>query len=289
MDKKKSKQLPSGHDSSSLIDTEIFSDSNEIRGTSLFLGRYTMNEVSAALSKRNFFKEAQKRKLWPLDFYLDSSKFPVQRFKIFYQRKKPENMIVDLKIRERVFRPGKEIESKYSIPEYKFLFLEWLTLQNPLLNFSSERSPLPGQMHPGLNLGNKVLDVFLHLARLTKKDGLLAFPAYFHNALLFSRTFHFINPKKQGEILALRKSLFKIPLKQMAWIVYLNCLKDKEGRIYEWKAEEMVSPINKELRKYFSSKAYKEKVKKTQERLKFDIDWIYYKKRIEKEGLEKLP
>jgi hypothetical protein len=289
MEKTKSKKSPPRHDSSSLLDTDIFSDSSEIKGTSLFLGRYTMNEVSAVLSKRNFFKEAKKRKLWPLDFYLDSSEFPVQGFQIFYQRKKPENMIVDLKIRERVFRPGKEIESQYSLPEYKFLFLEWLTLQNPLLNFSSERSPLPGQMHPGLNLGNKVLDIFLHLARLTKKDGLLAFPAYFHNALLFSRKFHFIDPKKQGEILAIRKSLFQIPFKQMAWIVYLNCLKDKEGRIYEWKAEEMVFPINKALRKYFGSRAYKEKVKKTQERLKFNIDWICYKKQIEKEGLEKLP
>jgi heterodisulfide reductase subunit B len=75
----------------------------------------------------------------------------------------------------------------------------------------------------------------------------------------------------------------------MAWIVYLNCLKDKGGRIYEWKAEEMVFPINKALRKYFGSRAYKEKVKKTQERLKFNIDWICYKKQIEKEGLEKLP
>jgi hypothetical protein len=289
MEKTKPKKSPSRHGSSFLMDTEIFLDSNEIRGTSLFLGRYTMNEVSAALSKRNFFKEAQKRKLLPLDFYLDSSEFPIQRFQIFYQRKKPENIIVDLKIREGVFRPEKEIESHYPLPEYKFLFLEWLTLQNPLLNFSPEKSPLPGQMHPGLNLGNKVLDIFLHLARLTKKDGLLAFPAYFHNALLFSRTFHFINPKKQGEILAIRKSLFQIPFKQMAWIVYLNCLKDKEGRIYKWKAEEMVSPINKELKKYFGSRAYKGKVKKTQERLKFDIDWICYKKRIEKEGLEKLP
>ena len=187
MEKKKSKKSPSRHDSSFLMDTEIFSDSNEIRGTSLFLGRYTMNEVSAALSKRNFFKEAQKRKLWPLDFYLDSSEFPIQGFQIFYQRKKPENMIVDLKIREGVFRPGIEIESQYSLPEYKFLFLEWLTLQNPLLNFSPEKSPLPGQMHPGLNLGNKVLDIFLNLARLTKKRWAPCFPGVFRSIFLIQK------------------------------------------------------------------------------------------------------
>ena len=198
-------------------------------------------------------------------------------------------MIVDLKIREAVFRPEKKMESLYSLHEHKFLFLEWLTLQNPLLDFSPEKTPLPGQKHPGLNLGKKVLDIFLHLARLTEKDGLLAFPAYFHNALLFSRAFHFLNPEKQGEILAIRSSLLHIPFKQLAWIVYLNCLKDQQGRVYKWKAEEMVFSINRVLKKYFSSRAYKEKVKTTKERLTFDVDWECYNKRIKKEGLEKLP
>lgn len=267
----------------SLSEEEIFSGLAEKKGTSLFLGKYSLNEVSAVLEKKKFFKEAQKRKLWPLEYSLDSSEFPLQRFQIFYKKKRPANMIVDLKIKEGVFGVKKKLAKYLSLSEFNFLILEWLTLQNPLLSFSAEKSPLPGQKHPGLNLGKKVLEVFVYLARITKKDGLLAFPAYFHNALLFSRYFHFLNPEKQGEILAVRKFFPEVSFKHLAWIVYLNCMRDKEGKTYEWDAEEQVYPLTKALKNYFNSKIYKEKVEESQKHLSFKIEWECYKKKIKEE------
>jgi len=263
---------------------EIFSTLEGKRGTSLFLGRYTLNMVIAVLNKKSFFKEAQKRKLWPLDFDLDSSEFPLQRLQIFYRYKKPENMIVDLKIKEGSFYPQKKFASYFPLPEYKFLILDWLTLQNPLLDFSLEKSPLPGQKHPGLNLGKKVFDIFVYLARLSRKDGILAFPNYFHNALLFSRYFHFLNPEKLGEVLAIKATFPEVSFKRLAWIVYLDCMMDKKGRKYEWKAEEQIFPLNKAFNIYFDSKAYKDKVKESQKILSFEIDWECYKNKINKKG-----
>jgi len=259
---------------------DIFSTLTEKTGTSLFLGRYSMTEVLAVLEKKNFIKGAQKRKLWPLDFDLDSSEFPLQRFQIFFKKKEPQNLIVDLKIKERIFRSANKFDSEFFLPEYKFLCLEWLTLQNPLKSFSRERSPLPGQKHPGLNLGKKVLDMFVYLARITRNDGLLGFPAYFHNALLFSRYLHFIDPQKKGEIQAIRKTFPDVPFKELAWIVHLNCLRRGNGEIYEWEAEEQIYPLNKGLRNYFDSKKYKERVKEAQKRLNFSIDWKCYKNKM---------
>lgn len=269
---------------SPLVEEDIFATLEEKKGTSLFLGKYSLNEVTAVLNKKNFFKEAQKRKLWPLDFNLDSSEFPLQRLQIFYQEKKAEKMVVDLKIKEGVFHPKKKIASFFPLSEYEFLILDWLTLQNPLLDFSLEKSPLPGQKHPGLNLGKKVFDIFVYLARLSRKDGILAFPNYFHNALLFSRYFHFLNPEKLGEVLAIKATFPEVSFKKLAWIVYLECMRDKKGRKYEWKAEEQIFPLNKALINYFDSKAYKEKVKKSQEMLSFEIDWECYKKKINESG-----
>lgn len=258
---------------------EILSDLAEKKGTSLFLGKYTLNEVSAVLKKRNFFKDAKKRELWPIVFELDSSEFPLQRFQIFFQSKKPENLIVDLKIKKGRFRPKETIGFPSSLPEFNFLAIEWLTLQNPLLQFSEDKTPLPGQNYPGLNLGKKVMDLFVYLARLNRDDGILAYPAYFHNALLFSRSFHFINPEKNGEILAIRRSLRDVPFKHLAWIVHLNCLKEKGRGAYEWKAEEQVYALNKVLKDYFDSKKYKEKVKAVEKRRSYFIDWECYKKK----------
>jgi len=278
------KETPFWRETQLIGEKEILSDLTGSKGSSLFLGRYTMHEVIAALGKKNFLREARKRKLWPLEFDLDSSEYPLQRFRIFYESKKPEKMIVDLKIKEGRFRPKKKLASNISLPEYRFLIFEWLTLQNPLLTFSQERTPLPGQEHPGIGLGQKVLDIFVYLARITRQDGLLAFPAYFHNALLFTRYFYFINPEKKGEVQAIRESFPEVSFKQLAWIVYLGCLKYREGKKYEWQAEEMVYPLNKAWKDYFDSREYKEKVKESQRIMGFEIDWDCYRAKMSEQS-----
>ena len=125
------------------------------------------------------------------------------------------------------------------------------------------------------------MDIFVYLARLLRKDGLLAFPAYFHNAVLFSRFFYFLNPEKLAEVLAIEKAFPKIPFKHMAWIVYLNCLRQEDGRAYEWRAEEQVYPIHGELKDYFDSKKYKRLVKQSLKQRSFTIDWEGYERKLD--------
>lgn len=274
------------HETHSILDEDIFSPLIEERGTLLFLGKYSLTEVFAVLRKRNFVKAAKKKKLWPLDSDLDSSEYPLQRLQVFLKKKTPKKLIVDLKIREGIFRISNEFALEFPSREYNFLYLEWLTLQNPLKSFSPERTPLPGQKHPGLNLGKKLLDIFVYLARITRNDGLLAYPAYYHNARLFSRTFHFVNPKKEGEIQAIRKAFPDVPFKDLAWIIHLNCLRRENGEIYEWEAEEQVYPLNKTLKKYFDSKVYREKVKEAEKKLTFSIDWACYRKKLKDQKLK---
>lgn len=259
---------------------DLFSELEKKTGTSLFLGRYSLAEIEVVLRKRNFIKDAKKRKLWPLDYDIDSSDFPpLQRFRIYYGNKHADKLIVDLKLKEALYRPKPEIASFFNANKFKFLNLEWLTLQNPLKEFSHEKTPLPGQVHPGLSLGKKVRDLFVYLARLLKDDGLLAFPAYFHNAILFSRSFKFINPEKEGEISAILRSFPEVSFKQLAWIVHLNCLIKNSGEIYEWKAEEQIYPLNTELIEYFQSKDYSVKVKESESRESFQINWSALRKK----------
>lgn len=264
-------------DSTLIKERDIFSDLEGDKGSSLFLGRYALNEVAAVLRKRNFYREAQKRNLWPLVYHMDTSEYPLQRFQIFFQEGRPENLVVDLKIREGLFHPEKELSLRLPIEHLKFLIIEWLTLQNPLLEFSGEKSPLPGQKHPGLNLGKRVLDIFVYLARISHLDGLLAFPAYFHNALLFCRQFQFLNPRKQAEIMSIQKSFPKVAFKHLAWIVYLECMRDQDNNIYKWEAEEQVFSLNKTLKNYLQSKAYEKEFKRSLQKFRFTIDWDCYR------------
>jgi hypothetical protein len=263
-----------------LEEQELFSELAEKAGTNLFLGKYSINAVLAVLKKRNFFREAQKRGLWPLVSDLDSSEFPpLQRFRIYFHSKNPKNLIVDLKIKEGLYRVKDEIGFHLPLPEFWFLSLDWLTLQNPKQNFAEDKPQLPGQEHPGLSLGKKVLDLFIYLARLNRNDGILAYPAYFHNALLFSRYFYFINPEKKAEVLTLRQTFPKLSFKQLAWIVHYDCMKKNDGSTYEWRAEELVYPLNRLLMKYFNSKPYKKKFNEIHRKKSFFIDWECFEKK----------
>jgi hypothetical protein len=274
-----SKAAPLWQEAPLVEEREIFAELAERKGSSLLLGRYSLNEVIAVLAKKSFLKEARKRFLWPLEIELNSSEYPLQRLQIFLREKKPENLIVDFKFKEMDFVPKAIPGFPPPLPPQKSLAFEWLTLQNPLHKFSESFIPLPGQTRPGLSMAKKIMDLFVYLGRLTHKDCLLAFPAYFHNALLFSRYFHFWNPGKEGEVLAIRRLFSHAPLKQLAWIVHLNCLKREDGSTYEWAAEEQAYPLTRPLKDHFGSRSYREAVKACQKNLSFSVDWAAFEKR----------
>ncbi|MGZ5467583.1 MAG: hypothetical protein ACXW2H_00410 [Candidatus Aminicenantales bacterium] len=256
-----------------LVDeSEIFSELRVKRGSSLFLGRYSANEVMAVLNRKGFLKEARQRFLWPLAYELDSSDYPLQRLQIFLREPDPENVIVDVKVKECEFVPKTTVEGLPVLPPQKALAFEWLTLQNPLAKRGEPFLPLPGQTRPGLSMRSKIMDLFAYLGRLTRKDCLLAFPAYFHNGVLFSRYFHFWNPRKEAEVLAIRREFNHMPFRQLAWVVHLNCLRRADGSVYEWQAEEQLYPFTRPLEDYFDSRRYREIVKTGLKTLTFTVD-----------------
>ena len=264
-----------------ISEEEIYSQLAEKKGSILFLGRYTLEEVIAVLRKRNLIRYAEERGLVPLIYELDSKDYPTQRFRIFFKKKEPDFLLVDLKIREGKMQIKKSLSFFPSKKEYDFLIIEWLTLQNPLAEFTSQKPRLPGQIFPGLGLLKKTFDIFIYLARLMKKDGVLVYPWYFHNALIYSDYLYFFNPYKQGEVLAIKENFPNLDLYKLAWIIYLGCLKHRKNKKnYEWFAEEQIFPLKKELKKYFESKNYNRTVNKIRKKLKFYVDWECFEKKL---------
>src|SRR5512136_730434 len=109
-------------DDSPIVDeADIFTELHVTQGSSLFLGRYSANEVLAVLNKKGFLREARKRFLWPLAYELDSSEYPLQRLQIFLRDPGPENLIVDVKIKECEFAPKETAEGLPVLPPQKAL------------------------------------------------------------------------------------------------------------------------------------------------------------------------
>jgi len=262
---------------------EIFGERTQGRGSSLFLGRFTMAEVLAVLEKKGFLKESRKRGFWPLVYSIDSSAYPLQRFQVFVREKSPQSEMVDLKIREGRFDPRGRTLPGFPQGLLRTLNFEWLTLQNPGAEFAGKRGALPGQLRPGLGMSKRIMDVLGFLGKRMHQDALLAFPAFYHNAVLFSRYFHFVNPDKEGEIQAIRRSFLSMSIKQLAWIVHLGCLRAGDGAVYEWRAEEQMLPLRSEIQDYFGSRAYRDRVREVQRSLRFEVDWERYEEKAQED------
>ncbi|MGZ5469854.1 MAG: hypothetical protein ACXWG5_11930, partial [Candidatus Aminicenantales bacterium] len=86
------------------------------------------------------------------------------------------------------------------------------------------------------------------------------------------RYFHFWNPRKEAEVLAIRREFNHMPFRQLAWVVHLNCLRRADGSVYEWQAEEQMYPFTRQLKGYYDSRRYREIVKTGLKTLKFTVD-----------------
>jgi len=134
-------------------------------------------------------------------------------------------------------------------------------LQNPQADFSAERPRLPGQRHPGLGLAKHVMQLLIHLTKTQQLAGILNFPEFFHNAYFYLEHFYFCDPRLKNVVLALRRDLNELSLAELSWAVYHGCVIDMTtGQNYEWQAEALVLPLDKNMKRYFGSLEYEQNV-----------------------------
>ena len=140
------------------------------------------------------------------------------------------------------------------------LQIEWLLLQNPWASMESGQL-FPGQKFPGLGIGPIVLKLFREMTSHQKRDGMVNVPMYFHNGLLFSRFFMFLNPKFEGIFLTLVADLkddlrtYGLPAVSNAILQGRLIFKPEAKRVV-WVAEEQFFPSSLRMRNYFNSEDY---------------------------------
>jgi hypothetical protein len=111
----------------------------------------------------------------------------------------------------------------------------------------------------------------------------MAFPAFFHVALIFFPRCRFVNPDKMGEVLAIWRAFKNVGFSRLAWAVHLGCLEREDRSIYQWKSEEQVYPMCRELKNYFRSKSYRRSIREAMARHTYIIDWPKFEPKFEEE------
>lgn len=152
------------------------------------------------------------------------------------------------------------------------IVLDWLLLQDPRARFTAERPPLPGQQHPGLGAGDRALALLDRLATALGREAVLAFPSHYHNAHITAEAFRFIDPVRQGELLALQRDLAGLSLAEASWAVELGLITEPAGTQYRWSAEEMAHATSPRVEDYLHGKPYEREAHDVADALSFDVD-----------------
>jgi hypothetical protein len=269
----------------SLSEAELMRQLNEKKGYSLYLGVFTKEEVEKVLRRSHISQKLYEKGFTNLLLDINTDDPHRHILRVYFDKKDKAHLLIEIILSESIFKPKIVYLPSFKYSTYNMMVIEWLILQNPLSQFEKEKPQLPDQQYPGLGIARQVADMLIKVATYLHKDGILNFPQYYHNAVIYSELFKFYNPYMHGMLKALERSLSKYTLADAASAVSLGCVKNlKDGEHFKWKAEELILPLSGELRRYFESKEYQNILNNTEKEYSFDIDWALYRSKAIQQG-----
>ncbi|MDD5765553.1 MAG: hypothetical protein PHW79_04815 [Candidatus Marinimicrobia bacterium] len=253
-----------------------------------FLGVFSQKGLHYIIRAFGLIDTLNQSGLNDITIDIDTSDSHTHRLYTFTGAHQPENVLCELVVKQGPLNLNEH--GSTILPERKpnLLQVEWLLLQNPKSDFSNERPPLPGQSHPGLGIGDRLLQILIIMTKRLRLEGMVNKPRYFHTAFMFTKGFSFVNPQSQAQIYAISKSLLsKYSFYTVAWAAHFNSIFNKVDNSYmEWKPDYLLFPLSKEYIKYFRSKPYTKKVQQYLKKMDYAIDAERFARCMQKNHLK---
>ncbi len=266
------------------IEEDLLGSPGGMKKSELYLNYYSREGILTALQEYGILDRLRKEGMEGFHLVLDLEDPFRHKMRLYHGgEERPDRMIMELIAREGVVQipeglrgPGEEQKGAFSV-----MLIEWICMQNPQAVFSSERPPLPGQEYPGLGIGYEIYQMLVQIGMRVNKDGLMNRPQHYHNAKLYHETFKFLDPVREGRLIALIRDSEDHNLADVSWAVYHGCLQeDATGETVPWEGGILIYPLAKKLRRYFASRAYHDVVWETVANTRFRIDWDLFRERM---------
>jgi len=224
----------------------------EARSTDRFLGFYTEQGARMAFERYGFFDLLRERGFDPLPVG-DVSDAEQHRLRIYDGVEEPEHLLVELVvgIREMTLPNGVAC---------RFLFVNWLLMQNPTASFDAGQVALPDQERPGLGLFVRFAYLLKLMAARIGCDGLLNHPAHPHNGVLYGQVSSFVDPSVEGRFRAMGRDVDTSDLAQLTGAVREGRVVDEAGEPFVWEPTSQVMPVSDAARSWFASPTYRAQV-----------------------------
>ncbi len=251
---------------------ELFSQLPRAPGPTLFLDRFTAADMTKRLEDTGFWAAMIQKGVRRPRLALERVEPDEHRLLILDEEAPAPLRMMELRLTLTRLEIPTATGAAMAGESYEMLAINWAMLQNPRINFTKEHPQFPGQEHPGLGLGRKCQEFLVTLARELRRDGLINYPQFFHNAVIYRDEYSIVDPIRQGELLAMIRDLSKRPLHLASHAIAAGKLMDKvDHRAVEWKPDAMICPIRRRLKKYFETSAYRKAVESSAASHAYDL------------------
>ena len=240
-----------------------------------FLRTFTADGLFSIMKKVGLVEHLSKLGIDDVFTTIDVDDTGINYMKIYWKEEKPEMMLFDLRLSENRFLPDKRFfENEDSIIPYDMVVIEWLSAQNPMVTFSSDKPQLPGQSRPGLGILRYCFDMMYIVAREIIKDGFLDIPDHFHGAVMYSKKFKFFDPAHEGVLRALMRDLRQYSLYDITWGILTGTIIEQYTNAPQpYDPSEQIFYVSERMRHYFHSGKYKNTYNKYLKRKKFKFNY----------------
>lgn len=240
----------------------------------LFLNRYTQEEIFEMARGTGLIDYLRERGFPGPLVQIDRSPENMHYLRIYQGRAAPGSLLVDLRLSQMIYSPEeRHVRGIIRERQYKALAVEWLSLQDPRGRFTPERPSLPGQTRPGLGAVRHIARLLERFARDLSADTVLDVPEQFHAAVMYSRTFSFMDPDREGMMRAVLRDLGSRPLADLSWGFVTGAITDrKTGEPVAYRPSEQLLPMAESLGRYFASREYRGRVRDAAEKLRVVFD-----------------
>lgn len=250
-------------------------------GSTLLLGRFTIDEVLDVLEREKILEDIREKNFSKVTVELDFSDHYHQHLIL----KGDEHLLGEIIMNTRSYRiKDNSILLDLGLSSFKALVVEWLVFENPYASFDEHNKRLPGQKHPGLGVGKKVIKILHNMGKLLNMDCILAFPEFYHNSVMYRKYFKFLCPIREGKFVAMLRDLGEFDLSEVSFAFSGGCVIEEHRGVRKtihWEAEEMVYPLKDSLKNVIEGEKYRRIVETEQDEYYYSVDWKSYEEKKE--------
>lgn len=241
------------------------------QGAGLYLGYYSHSGIEQAFEAYGVYAALRQLGFGHIQLQLQTEDPFEHRLTLYDGAAEAQQLLHEIVVRRRRLNFD-TTDSRFGGQRFEMLGIEWICLQNPRRSFSDARPALPGQQHPGLGLGQLVLDLLQLTAERLGLDGLITIPAWFHNAVFYHTRFRYLSLQAEARLQALYRQLARpLGLHRTAWAIETAQVREN-GQPFVWFHEDMILPLAPALKTGLMGTAVRRQIRLAREDCLFTLD-----------------